>query len=172
MSSGFGGELKIWGCSDGGDWSLHSEITRADCKKQGVGDIWAIALSADEQYVACTTHDGKIHVLDLVEKKRLQTYETGSATGGHFGMCVDLSRDGRLTASGHMSGAVYVFNNDTGRMAYSLSSESIRPRLWHNARLCHATVLTNAFLQVLPNLSEQWHSLPATVALPLLAMPA
>ena len=135
--------MKIWGCNDGGDWSLHSEITRADCKKQEVGDIWAVALSADEQYAACTTHDGKIHVWDLVEKKKLQTYETGSATGGHFGMCVDLSRDGRLTASGHMSGAVYVFNNDTGRMAYSLSSE-YHLRLSHNACLCHPAALTDA----------------------------
>jgi superkiller protein 8 len=30
------------------------------------------------------------------------------------------SEDGKFTASGHENGAVYVFNNDTGRMAHSL----------------------------------------------------
>ena len=39
-------------------------------------------------------------------------------------MAVDLSMDGRLTASGHESGGVYVFNNDAGRMVYSLSGKS------------------------------------------------
>ena len=29
--------------------------------------------------------------------------------------------DGRFTASGHESGNIYVFSNDTGRMLYSLS---------------------------------------------------
>lgn len=52
---------------------------------------------------------------------KVQEYETGSAGSGSFGMCVDLSRDGKLTASGHQSGAVYVFNNETGRLLYSLS---------------------------------------------------
>ena len=90
--------------------------------KTSGGDVWAIGLSADESYLACTTSDGRIHVWDLAGRERIQTYETGSSTGGgSFAMAVDLSRDGKLTASGHESGAVYVFNNDAGRMAYSLS---------------------------------------------------
>lgn len=36
-------------------------------------------------------------------------------------MCIDLSRDGRFTASGHENGSIYVFNNDTGRLAHSLA---------------------------------------------------
>lgn len=61
---------------------------------------------------------------DLVGRKRVQTYETGGGGGGGtFGLTVDLSRDGRLTASGHQNGGVYVFNNDTGRLVYSLSGK-------------------------------------------------
>lgn len=121
-SAGFGGEIKIWTCDkDTGDWSLHHEITPVEAKAKGAGDVWAIALGQDEQYLACTTHDGKIHVWDLVAKNKVQTYETGSASGGSFGLCVDLSSNGRLTASGHHNGSVYVFNNDAGRMIYSLS---------------------------------------------------
>ena len=66
---------------------------------------------------------------------RIREYETK----GSFGLCVDLvsssypayhleallindqSRDGSFTASGHENGSVYVFNNDTGRLAHSLA---------------------------------------------------
>lgn len=36
-------------------------------------------------------------------------------------MAIDLSRDGRFTATGHDDGGIYVFNNETGKMLYSLS---------------------------------------------------
>ena len=59
---------------------------------------------------------------DLVAgKKKIREYETK----GSFGMCIDMSRDGRFTASGHENGGVYVFNNDTGRMLYSLPGKSM-----------------------------------------------
>lgn len=95
-----------------------------------------MALSADEGYLAATTSDGRIHVWDLEGKQKVQTYETGASAGGggggqqdgsngvgsgSFAMAVDLSRDGKFTASGHENGGVYVFNNDAGRMVYSLS---------------------------------------------------
>ncbi|KAL2195953.1 WD40-repeat-containing domain protein [Corynascus similis CBS 632.67] len=139
-SVGFGGEIKVWSLRNsaddnknnnsnndntsssrkGGEWALHWELPPA---KTGGGDVWAVALSADEGYLACTTSDGRIHVWDLEARERIQTYETGARGGasGSFAMALDLSRDGRLTASGHESGAVYVFNNDAGRMVYSLS---------------------------------------------------
>jgi hypothetical protein len=127
-SVGFGGEIKLWKRKeDGSGWELWWEV--APSKTNG-GDVWAIALSADENYLACTTSDGRIHVWDLVGRERIQTYETGSSTGGgSFAMAVDLSQNGKLTASGHESGAVYVFNNDAGRMAYSLSGRWILSRL-------------------------------------------
>lgn len=75
--------------------------------------------------------EGKIGVWDLLQEgeeakgenagkksvgKKIREYETK----GSFGLCVDLSADGRYTASGHENGGVYVFNNDTGRMVHSL----------------------------------------------------
>jgi superkiller protein 8 len=92
------------------------------------GDVWAIVLSEDGQFLASTTYDGRINVWDLkfepekgTKGKKIREYETK----GSFGMCVDMSRDGRFTASGHENGAVYVFNNDTGRMLYSLPGRLI-----------------------------------------------
>ncbi|KAL2155425.1 hypothetical protein VTH82DRAFT_167 [Thermothelomyces myriococcoides] len=135
-SVGFGGEIKVWTygnpAEDGNnnnktkenavpsqkEWSLHWELPPS---KTDGGDVWAVALSADEGYLACTTSDGRINVWDIEAREKIQTYETGARGGGSFAMAVDLSRDGRLTASGHESGAVYVFNNDAGRMVYSLS---------------------------------------------------
>lgn len=121
-SVGFGGDLKIWRSNpDSGDFSLDYEITPSEAKAKGVCDSWAIALSSDESYLACTTHDGKIHVWDLRSKSVVQTYETGGGGNGSFGLSVALSPDGRLTASGHQNGSVYVFNNDAGHLKYSLS---------------------------------------------------
>ncbi|KAH8883421.1 WD40 repeat-like protein [Thozetella sp. PMI_491] len=115
-TAGFGGEIKIWSCEGSDGWEERGEIPAVK------GVVWAIALSADEQYLAGTTHDGKIHVWDLATRDVIQTYETGSSNAGDsFAMAVDLSRDGKLTASGHQNGSVYVFNNDAGRLVYSLS---------------------------------------------------
>lgn len=81
------------------------------------GEIWAIALSEDGQFLASTSYDGRINVWDLLaNRNKIREYETK----GSFGMCIDMSRDGRFTASGHENGGVYVFNNETGRMMYSL----------------------------------------------------
>ncbi|KAK5651212.1 hypothetical protein OQA88_12719 [Cercophora sp. LCS_1] len=119
-SVGFGGEIKIWRRPEGSpDFELWWEL--APTKTNG-GDVWAVALSADENYLACTTSDGKIHVWDLNGREKIATYETGSSSGGgSFAMSVDLSGDGKFTASGHENGGVYVFNNDAGRLAYSLA---------------------------------------------------
>ncbi|KAG5953332.1 hypothetical protein E4U53_005978 [Claviceps sorghi] len=120
-SAGFGGEVKLWALDqDTGEWSSSGEITGPTVKP---GEVWALALSEDGSYLASTTNDGRINVWDIKgeSKTKIQEYETGSAGSGSFGMSVDLSRNGKYTASGHQNGAVYVFNNDTGRMLYSLS---------------------------------------------------
>ncbi|KAH7635678.1 WD40-repeat-containing domain protein, partial [Sordaria sp. MPI-SDFR-AT-0083] len=144
VSVGFGGETKVWRrnnnpssseTSESDKWSLYWTLPTPANKKEK-GDVWAVALSADEGYLAATTSDGRIHVWDLEGKQKVQTYETGASAGGggggqqdgsngvgsgSFAMAVDLSRDGKFTASGHENGGVYVFNNDAGRMVYSLS---------------------------------------------------
>ncbi|KAM7201187.1 WD40-repeat-containing domain protein [Naviculisporaceae sp. PSN 640] len=135
-SVGFGGEIKIWKKesppSEQAGWSLSFEIPAAKASGNN-GDVWAVALSEGENYLAATTSDGRIHVWDLAAKEKIQSYETGASSGGggvngdsgggggSFAMAVDLSRDGKLTASGHENGSVYVFNNEAGRMVYSLS---------------------------------------------------
>ncbi|KAJ3527899.1 hypothetical protein NM208_g10479 [Fusarium decemcellulare] len=120
-SAGFGGEVKIWQLDkDTGEWSLGGEITGPSAKP---GEAWAMALSEDGSYLATTTNDGRVNVWDVAgeNKSKIREYETGSAGSGSFGMSVDLSRDGKYTASGHQNGSVYIFNNDTGRILYSLS---------------------------------------------------
>ncbi|KLO91142.1 hypothetical protein CEK26_007036 [Fusarium fujikuroi] len=120
-SAGFGGEVKIWKVdSDTGEWSLNGEITGSASKP---GEAWAMALSENGSYLATTTNDGRVNVWDVMDEKKpkIREYETGSAGSGSFGMSVDLSRDGKYTASGHQNGSVYIFNNDTGRVLYSLS---------------------------------------------------
>jgi superkiller protein 8 len=123
-SAGFGGEVKIWSISESGEWAGEGKIE--DGNK--AGEIWAVALSEDGQFLASTTYDGRINVWDLVAgRKKIREYETK----GSFGMCIDMSRDGRFTASGHENGGVYVFNNDTGRMLYSLPGKVIPLNLFY-----------------------------------------
>ncbi|KAK9769926.1 hypothetical protein SCAR479_13391 [Seiridium cardinale] len=127
-SAGFGGEVKIWqqAASGTGDWEPFGELNTTGSANGGgakkAGEVWAIALSEDGAYLASTTYDGRINVwsLESAQGKKIQEYETGSPGTGSYGLCVDLSRDGKWTASGHQSGAVYVFNNDTGKLQYSL----------------------------------------------------
>ncbi|KAK7457459.1 WD repeat domain-containing protein [Colletotrichum acutatum] len=119
-SAGFAGEVKIWVINkDTSEWKLHSEITNKAAK---AGEVWAIALSEDGKFLAGTTYDGRVNVWDVGEEgtPKIREYETGSPGQGSFGMSVDLSRDGRYTASGHQNGAVYVFNNDNGKLLFSL----------------------------------------------------
>lgn len=147
-SAGFGGEVNVWSVDDeSSQWALKgsirgatiplpsnqtntpqatSLISQADDSKTAqaktAGEIWAIALSEDGQFFAATTFDGRINVWDLSTLSpsnppaKLREYETK----GSFGMSVALSSDGEFTASGHANGAVYLFNNTTGRLAHSL----------------------------------------------------
>lgn len=119
-SAGFGGELKIWTIDpESEQWSLQAAIEDGNT----AGEVWALALSADGRFLASTTIDGRINVWDISTpkmEKKVREYETK----GSFGLCVDMSRDGKYTASGHENGAVYVFDNDTGRMMYSMPGQS------------------------------------------------
>jgi superkiller protein 8 len=52
------------------------------------GEIWAIALSSDGQYLTSTTHDGRINVWDLAAADRPKIHQF--ETKGSFGMCIDM----------------------------------------------------------------------------------
>ena len=63
--------------------------TWVDAKKPG--EIWAIALSEDGQYLAATSSDGKINVWDnLADGAKIREFETK----GSFGMSIDMVRTG------------------------------------------------------------------------------
>ncbi|ODM21701.1 hypothetical protein SI65_02545 [Aspergillus cristatus] len=113
ISVGFGGEIQIWVCRDG-TWSK-------DDAGPGIadsGEVWAVALSENGQFLAGVSQDGHIKVWDLnASGEQIQDYETK----GSFGTCLDMSADGRLIASGHENGSVYIFSTETGRMPFSLS---------------------------------------------------
>ncbi|KAL1302124.1 hypothetical protein AAFC00_002558 [Neodothiora populina] len=120
-SAGFGGEVKVWGLDEEQQqWSEKGTIVD-DMKS---GEIWAIALSQDGRYLAGTTYDGRVNVWDMAtltsENKEGAAKIREFETKGSFGMSVALSSDGEFTASGHANGAVYLFNNTTGRLAHSL----------------------------------------------------
>jgi superkiller protein 8 len=84
----------------------------------GAAGTWAVALSDDGQYLAGVAQDGHIRVWDLnASGELIRDYETK----GSFGTCLDMSVDGRLIASGHENGSVYIFSTETGRMPFSLS---------------------------------------------------
>ncbi|KAF2142622.1 uncharacterized protein K452DRAFT_270420 [Aplosporella prunicola CBS 121167] len=111
-SAGFGGEVKLWSLGEDGSWAEDGSIV--DGNK--AGEVWAISLSEDGRYLASTTYDGRVNVWETSSKEKIREYETK----GSFGMSIHLSVDGRFTASGHESGSVYIFNNDTGRLLHSL----------------------------------------------------
>jgi superkiller protein 8 len=55
------------------------------------GEIWAIAISADGQYLAGSSINGKVNVWSLSKGEgmpKIREYETK----GSFGLCVDLVR--------------------------------------------------------------------------------
>ncbi|KAF2004827.1 WD40 repeat-like protein [Amniculicola lignicola CBS 123094] len=115
-SAGFEGALKIWSVGEDGMWKEDGEIS--DGKKPG--DAWAIALSANGEYLASSSISGCTNVwsLNVAEgMPKIKDYETK----GSFGLAVALSPDGGYTASGHENGSVYIFNNDTGRLSHSVA---------------------------------------------------
>ncbi|GFF41491.1 WD domain protein [Aspergillus lentulus] len=114
VSVGFGGEINVWACHEG-TWSKDDATSG---NMAGAAGTWAVALSDDGQYLAGVTQDGHITVWDLnASGELIRDYETK----GSFGTCLDMSVDGRLIASGHENGSVYIFSTETGRMPFSLS---------------------------------------------------
>ncbi|KAI5837506.1 WD repeat-containing protein-like protein 61 [Morchella snyderi] len=108
-SSGFDGETLLW------DLEQLKRIGSIGGKYPG--EVWALSLSTTGSLLASTTYDGRVVLWDALDQgTKLREYETK----GSFGMCVEISPDGKLVASGHENGGVYIFNNDTGRIFHSL----------------------------------------------------
>lgn len=101
VSVGFGGEVKVWKF-EGEVWRAEGDVDTRRLSEDGkvgksserqAGEVWAVALSAEGQYLVATTYDGRIGVWDLDAKS-----ESGAcgikvremSTKGSFGMCVDL----------------------------------------------------------------------------------
>nr|OQO30676.1 hypothetical protein B0A51_01951 [Rachicladosporium sp. CCFEE 5018] len=118
-TSGFEGDVKVWEVKDGGEeWTL-----RGTLKDDKAGEQWALALSPDGLFLAATTHDGRVNVYEIskiVGETKNATKFVQFETKGSFGMCVDISPNGEMTASGHQNGSVYIFNNATKRLVHSL----------------------------------------------------
>ncbi|OKL60318.1 hypothetical protein UA08_04360 [Talaromyces atroroseus] len=118
-SVGFGGEIKTW-VNDDGQWCEDTALS--DALKEP--DTWAIALSDDARYLAGTTHNGHVKVWDLNSKgEQCRDYETK----GTFGSCIDMSSDGKYIASGHQSGSIYMFSNETGRLIKPVRAVAFSP---------------------------------------------
>lgn len=69
---------------------------KADAWADGnkAGEVWAITLSEDGQYLAATSFNGRINVWDnLADGVKIREFETK----GSFGMSIDLVR--RMTSS-------------------------------------------------------------------------
>ncbi|KAF2720774.1 WD40 repeat-like protein [Polychaeton citri CBS 116435] len=122
-TSGFGGEVKLWSLdAESGVWTAKGELVPEDRKNT---DTWALALTESGQYMACTSHDGRIRVYDVssiaptndAPTALITTYETK----GSFALAIDISPDGEMTSSGHANGSIYVFNNSTKKLAHSLA---------------------------------------------------
>lgn len=52
------------------------------------GEIWAISLSEDGQYLTSTTSDGRVNVYYLSAEGRSKIHQF--ETKGSFGMCIDM----------------------------------------------------------------------------------
>ncbi|KAM3420843.1 hypothetical protein BST61_g4083 [Cercospora zeina] len=121
-SVGFSGDLKLWRHDeDANEWQEKGQI---NTDKKNAGEHWAPALNENGQYLAVTTSDGRVNVYDTSSleptsssAEKIAQYETK----GSFGMSIDLSPNGEMTATGHQNGSIYIFNNSTKRLAHSLS---------------------------------------------------
>lgn len=86
VSVGFAGEVKVWKYEEG-KWHDDGDIVLSSNKK--AGEVWAVSLSYDGNFLAGTTQDGRLNVWDMAtgtSREKIREFETK----GSFGMCVDL----------------------------------------------------------------------------------
>jgi superkiller protein 8 len=79
-------------------------------------DSWAVALSSDGQFLAVTTVQGLVNLWDLTTGVKLHSLSTNRKG---FGLSVALSSDASIVATGHDTGAIYMYSGKTGRLISS-----------------------------------------------------
>ena len=127
VSVGFDGKVKAWKHEEG-KWSEDGEIIDNDAPKKA-GQVWAVSMSGDGQYLAGTTHDGRVKVWDLNNgKQKIREFETK----GSFGMCVDMVR--MILAPTYFSGIL----THTPVTRWPLPSQ--RSRVRQHLRFLHSNV--------------------------------
>lgn len=111
VSVGFGGEIQVWTCRDGtwsqNDTALGNKHTippisssraifrtnKTAANTTGSGEVWAVALSENGQYLAGVSQDGHIKAWDLsASGEQIRDYETK----GSFGTCLDMVSTSKL----------------------------------------------------------------------------
>ena len=95
------------------------------------GEIWAIVLSADGQYLAATSFDGRINVWDdLADGAKIREFETK----GSFGMSIDMvwTRTTRSTPG-------------TANEMTSLSTGDLRPQAMRMVQSTSSTMKLGGF---------------------------
>ena len=145
-SAGFGGEVRVWELvGDEGEVGMWREkgsilpvlkkgtrrgkeaengttpttptIIRTDTKP------WALALSPTGTHLATTTPSGNIYIYALqTQLSATPTATLTSKTSSSFPLCIDISPSATLTAVGHSSGTLALYNNASSRLTHTLPS--------------------------------------------------
>lgn len=76
-------------------------------------DCWAVALSNDGKFLAVSTIQGLVNLWDLTTGTKLHSFGTNRKG---FGLSVALSSDASIVATGHDTGAIYMYSSKTGRL--------------------------------------------------------
>ncbi|KAF2863928.1 WD40 repeat-like protein [Piedraia hortae CBS 480.64] len=112
-SVGFDGIIKVWESNEEAKentWTLRSTI---DTK----GRAWAIALDAKGEVIKTTTAIGRVIAYDTTTKAVNHEFEAKES----FALCIDVSQDGSMTATGYHNGSIFLFSNTTNSMAHVLT---------------------------------------------------
>ncbi|KAJ5909153.1 hypothetical protein N7495_001835 [Penicillium taxi] len=112
VTTGFGGESKVWYCEDG-HWSEDLPFSALLANE----NLWASVFSLDAQLLAGITPEGRIGLWHMPSSNKARDYETN----GNVGTCIDMSPDQKLIASGYANGAVCIIKTEDGRMPFSLA---------------------------------------------------
>lgn len=119
-SAGFGGDVRIWRRPAEGEGGEYADLGKLPLDPKTAGEVWALSLDAEGRYLATSSYDGRVGVWDLAPAPENWTKVREYETKGSFGLCVAVSADAKLAASGHENGGVYVFSNEVGKLVHSL----------------------------------------------------